>query len=36
MEPPIGYGSTDRSILPESQIRNGYPSIFQGVGEQSP
>jgi hypothetical protein len=30
MEPPIGYGSTHRSIFPESQFRTDGGSVFQG------
>jgi hypothetical protein len=30
MEPPIGYGSTHRSIFPESQFRKDGGSVFQG------
>jgi hypothetical protein len=32
MEPPIGYGSTHRSIFPESQFRKDGGSVFQGAG----
>jgi hypothetical protein len=31
MEPPIGYGSTHRSIFPESQFRTDGGSVFQGA-----
>ena len=31
-EPPIGYGSTHRSIFPESQFRKDGGSVFRRVG----
>jgi hypothetical protein len=35
MEPPIGYGSTHRSIFPDSQFRSleGIPVDFFRVGQ---
>jgi hypothetical protein len=37
MEAPIGYGSTHRSIFPESQFRTEGGSVSQGwpLGESS-
>src|SRR5205807_1070274 len=32
MEPPIGYGSTHRSIFPESQFRKDGGSVFRRAG----
>jgi hypothetical protein len=36
MEPPIGYGSTHRSIFPESQFRPDGSFVVQGgpIGEE--
>jgi hypothetical protein len=31
MEPPIGYGSMDRSIFPESQFRTNGGSVFHAM-----
>jgi hypothetical protein len=36
LEPPIGYGSTHRSIFPESQFRPDGSFVVQGgpIGEE--